>query len=585
MKIAYLKSKSWGFYVKVFLVMGLFFAQTGFPQAPAVQVCGTVTNTAGTGIYQSKVSFISQVNGDTTSTLTDTTGAYSVQLVLTETGVEEDQPQCPTGFQLHQNYPNPFNPRTHISFQLPKPAKVKITVYDLLGRQIKELTDSSYPAGKSEVYWDGTNGKNNLVSAGIYFYRIEAGQFNKTKKMVLLDGGGGRTIESTGNYSQKPLLKNNKTLVQKTFTIRAEKAGFFSFFEDDFAVTSEDTALEKNMVLSQYAICYNNVIDWGEPYSLDWEILITDINGDSVKNISNHPKEDDYSPAWSPDGRYVAYRRDKPIGGCDIYLYDILCDSRINLTYDLEGNESASQPEWTPDSEEIVYCHRINGINYTYIMNKDGSGKRKLLDFFDNRYMFFYSDSYHFIYMKNYRIYKTDIDGTSNEILVDLSTIGEHDVWLYDFNPNTEELLFLIAETPRITNILLVYSIQNQMMDTLSIADSIWIYLRPRYSTDYSKIAFIKANYTKNIFKIVLFENGIEKDLVYLTDKYEWVDYHPMVFSPKDNYIAYSKNMNQEGDLVWWKSYLHIVNINTNEIKFIDRDSAVDPQWNPLLPY
>jgi len=364
-----------------------------FVCAETIKVHGYVEDAEGGKIPAAFIQFINEQDWDTTFTTSDDNGYYKLELEVGPVSIEERKIKRADKFRLYQNYPNPFNPGTHISFQLPEPAKVKITVYDILGRQKKELANTSYPAGKSEIYWDGTNDRNNLASAGIYFYRIETEQFNKTKKMLLLDGGRSVTIGSTARLSQKPLLKTNKVLVQETFTIRAEKWGFFFFVEDDFVVTSEDTAIEKNIVLSQYAICYNNIIDWGDPYSLDWEILITDINGDSVKNISNHPEEDDYNPEWSPDGRYIAYRRDKRIGGCDIYLYDILNDSRINLTDDLGITESASSPKWTPDGKKIVYCHRINGINYTYIMNKDGSDKRKLLDFIDNRYIFFYPDN------------------------------------------------------------------------------------------------------------------------------------------------------------------------------------------------
>ena len=122
-------------------------------------------------------------------------------------------------------------------------------------------------------------------------------------------------------------------------------------------------------------------------------------------------------------------------------------------------------------------------------------------------------------------------------------------------------------------------------MDTLSVADSGWVYLRPQYSNDYAKIAFIERNYDKDISNMVIIENGVKKDLVTLTDEDEWIYNSPIVFSPYDNYLAYSKNINQEGYLVWWKSYLYIVNIETKKIKFIDGESAVDPVWNPLLTY
>jgi hypothetical protein len=147
----------------VFLGIGLLFIQTNFSQAHTVRVFGTITDEEDTGLPQASINFISQDKADTTSTQTDNTGYYSLRLVLKDNGVNDNKPPTSNKYNLFQNYPNPFNPGTHISFQLHEPAKVKITVYDLLGRQIKELTNTQYPDGKSEVYWDGTNDRNNLV--------------------------------------------------------------------------------------------------------------------------------------------------------------------------------------------------------------------------------------------------------------------------------------------------------------------------------------------------------------------------------------------------------------------------------------
>jgi len=553
----------------------------------SVTVSGYIQDNRNEEIPEALVIFINKHDMDTISTLSDVNGHYTVELAIGEESIEDQKDRYPSEFKLYQNYPNPFNPGTVIEFELPEPGHITITVFNLLGQIVEVITDRYYPKGISRIYWDGCDSKDNGAASGVYYYRIEAGNFMDTKKMLLLDGGSRGVMGNTAKLSHKPLLKTNKILVQETFIIHAEKAGFFFFFDDDFVVTSEDTAIEKNIVLSQYAICYNNIIDWGDPYSLDWEIFISDINGDSIKNISNHPEEDDYNPAWSPDGRYIAYRRDKSVGGCDIYLYDIIGDSLINLTNDLADNESASSPSWTPDGEKIIYrYHKMGENRCQYIMNKDGSNKRKLSDWV----RFFYSDSYHFICNREDSIYKTDIDGVSNELLMDLDTLGEYTVWIDDFNPDEET--FLCHEdsadwTFCYSFLIKTYNFKTAEIDTLTVADSGWIYIHPEYSNDYSKISMIEKYIydDKHIEKIVILENGIKKELVRLTDKDEWIDSHSMVFSPKDNYLTYSKNINQGTNPVWWKSYLHIVNINTNEIRFIDEDKAVCPQWNPLLSY
>ena len=96
-----------------------------------------------------------------------------------------DEP-IPEVFALHQNYPNPFNPTTQIRYDLPEDAMVSITIYDIMGRSIKSLVNTTQSAGYRSVRWDATNGFGEPVSAGMYIYMIQAGQFTKTKKMVLL---------------------------------------------------------------------------------------------------------------------------------------------------------------------------------------------------------------------------------------------------------------------------------------------------------------------------------------------------------------------------------------------------------------
>ena len=83
-------------------------------------------------------------------------------------------------------YPNPFNPVTILRYDLPKDALVNITIYDMMGRQIKKLVNSQQTAGYKSVQWNATNDKATPVSAGIYLYTIQAGDFRKTKKLVLL---------------------------------------------------------------------------------------------------------------------------------------------------------------------------------------------------------------------------------------------------------------------------------------------------------------------------------------------------------------------------------------------------------------
>ena len=92
----------------------------------------------------------------------------------------------PDEFALHQNYPNPFNPTTTMRYDLPETDLVNITIYDMLGREVKTLINQTQDAGYRSVIWDATNDYGKPVSAGIYLYQIQVGEYISTKKMVLL---------------------------------------------------------------------------------------------------------------------------------------------------------------------------------------------------------------------------------------------------------------------------------------------------------------------------------------------------------------------------------------------------------------
>ena len=88
---------------------------------------------------------------------------------------------------LSNAYPNPFNPFTTLSYGLPEDAMVNITIYDMMGRKINTLVSSQQTAGFKSIQWDATNNQGQPVSAGVYLYSIQTGQFNQTKKMILLE--------------------------------------------------------------------------------------------------------------------------------------------------------------------------------------------------------------------------------------------------------------------------------------------------------------------------------------------------------------------------------------------------------------
>ncbi len=112
--------------------------------------------------------------------------AFSSEFSALVTSVENGGSAIPTEFALQQNYPNPFNPETKIEYQLPAPGHVRLTIYTILGQEIRRLVDRSLPAAYHEVVWDGRDDAGNSMPSGIYFYRIESGSFTAIKKMLLM---------------------------------------------------------------------------------------------------------------------------------------------------------------------------------------------------------------------------------------------------------------------------------------------------------------------------------------------------------------------------------------------------------------
>jgi len=100
--------------------------------------------------------------------------------------VEDGSQALPSSLSLKQNYPNPFNPVTIIKFNLTEPSNTKLTVYNILGQEVKQLLNKMLAPGSYDMTWDGTDETGQGMPSGVYMYRLTTDQFSQSRKMLLL---------------------------------------------------------------------------------------------------------------------------------------------------------------------------------------------------------------------------------------------------------------------------------------------------------------------------------------------------------------------------------------------------------------
>ena len=105
---------------------------------------------------------------------------------VTLASIVDGKINLPSQYVLGRNYPNAFNPHTTFSYSIPKRDKVTIDVFDMKGRIVKTLLDNKQSPGNRSISWDARNHLGHKVSSGVYFYRMQAGNFSQTNKMVLI---------------------------------------------------------------------------------------------------------------------------------------------------------------------------------------------------------------------------------------------------------------------------------------------------------------------------------------------------------------------------------------------------------------
>ncbi|MBN2413536.1 T9SS type A sorting domain-containing protein [candidate division KSB1 bacterium] len=128
-----------------------------------------------------KVMFKFILGGNLTAIFIDAVKIIDKQWTL----VDNNDSRTVKQYELFQNYPNPFNPDTRIKYSIGKPGNVKLSIYNILGESVYSCTEAK-SAGTFEFNWDGRDNQGRAVNSGVYFYKLESGEFSSTRKMLML---------------------------------------------------------------------------------------------------------------------------------------------------------------------------------------------------------------------------------------------------------------------------------------------------------------------------------------------------------------------------------------------------------------
>ena len=210
--------------IKIFYLALILFITT--INAQIINVSGNIS-TPGSVVKNALITFIDDSDTSKSYTsLTDSNGNYNIGLV---TSIGEYETEIPEDFQLGQNYPNPFANETVINYNLNKQADVSVTIYDILGREVKKFSIGEQNAGIHGIIWDGKNNFGQMVTTGIYFYRLQSGEKSQVNKMIFTHGTETNNILNIkGNFISLNSLKAGKIEkedaieVVKTYTCRIE---------------------------------------------------------------------------------------------------------------------------------------------------------------------------------------------------------------------------------------------------------------------------------------------------------------------------------------------------------------------------
>ena len=314
-------------------------------------------------------------------------------------------------------------------------------------------------------------------------------------------------------------------------------------------------------------ICYEKQV------SGRWRIFRADASSGATSDISNY--NDEEYPQCSPNGRYVVFTRDTIIYSRRIYVKDFQTGTYTELTAD--GGQATTQPQWTRNgSVYFAYQRPIGSPTVTYLMNPDGTGKRKILG--SDATIYFYSDNYTFLYVNGTQVYRTNIDSSINEFIVDLQPDATHFLTVRDFNSDRGELLVNTNMFPGNLEGIGTYNVDARALNPIVMPDSGFLVSYERFSRDFSTISFVESDtITNHRWFLSIFRAGSKQRLLELDGK-EMFDWNPMAFSPDGNLIAYSKRVLNTGQWISWSIYLYVVDISSKSATYIDQ--GINPSWD-----
>ena len=187
--------------------------------AQTYTVSGKVT-ACSSPVRNAVVTFVDNGNpGITYTAVTDTAGAYNLGSI---TGIAPGR-ALPAGFKLAQNYPNPFSGSTSISYSLGEGSETTVTIYDVLGREVRSYHSGYQGAGTHGVVWDGLNNYGRRVARGVYLYRLQTRDHSQTKKMLYgpCEAGSLAALSGTTSILSRDVpLAVGALLRGETFTVQ-----------------------------------------------------------------------------------------------------------------------------------------------------------------------------------------------------------------------------------------------------------------------------------------------------------------------------------------------------------------------------